>query len=76
MDEDGIWGWSDCKELNSKRCVLLYPEGVNGEIRQDFKLGKDEIDLRVRTVSLEHPFEGNKLSEDLKGALIEAIGIR
>jgi len=62
-----------CKELNSKRCVLLYPEGVNGEIKQDFKLGKDEIDLHVRTVSLEYPFEGNKLSEDFKSALIEAI---
>lgn len=62
-----------CKELNSKRCVLLYPEGVNGEIKQDFKLGKDEIDLHVRTVSLEYPFKGNKLSEDFKGALIEAV---
>jgi 5-methylcytosine-specific restriction enzyme subunit McrC len=65
-----------CKELNSKRCVLLYPEGVNGEIKQDFKLGKDEIDLHVRTVSLEYPFEDNKLSEDFRSALIEAIGIK
>ncbi len=65
-----------CRELNSGECVLLYPEGVNGAIERDFKLGKNgEINLHVRTISLVNLFENGRLSTDFKKRLKEAIGL-
>ena len=62
-----------CKELGSSKCILLYPEGINGEINADFKLGKEKIDLHVRTISLENPFDGNRLSDEFKNRLMEIL---
>jgi 5-methylcytosine-specific restriction enzyme subunit McrC len=65
-----------CRELNSRKCVLIYPEGVNSEIKCDLKLGKDEeIDLRVRTVPLKDLFENGELSSNFKNRLKVAIGL-
>jgi 5-methylcytosine-specific restriction enzyme subunit McrC len=65
-----------CRELNSRKCVLIYPESVNGEIKCDFKLGKDGgIDLHVRTIPLENPFENGELSSVFKNRLTKAIDL-
>ncbi len=65
-----------CRELKSKECVLLYPEGVNGAIERNFKLGKnEEINLHVRTISLVNLFENGRLSTDFKERLKKAIAL-
>jgi 5-methylcytosine-specific restriction enzyme subunit McrC len=65
-----------CKELGSSKCVLIYPESLNGKIDEEFKLGrKEEIDLKVKTISLENPFDNGKLSENFKESLRDAIGL-
>lgn len=70
------------RELNSKECVLLYPEGVNGPIEQNLKLGLTndktnlgEINLHVRTISLENLFENGRLTTEFKERLKKAIGL-
>ncbi|ADC65033.1 5-methylcytosine restriction system component-like protein [Ferroglobus placidus DSM 10642] len=65
-----------CKELGSSKCVLIYPESLNGKIDGEFKLGsKEKIDLKVKTISLENPFDNGKLSENFKESLRNAIGL-
>ena len=63
-----------CKELNSKRCVLIYPEGLNGEISCDLSLGKEGIDLHVRTLPLENIFENSRLSDEFVKRLKNVMG--
>lgn len=44
-----------CKESGAKKCLLIYPEGLNGKIESRWKLGKDgDIELYVKTISLMH----------------------
>jgi len=65
-----------CRELDSRECVLLYPETLNGVEAKNIKLGKGrEIDLYIRTIPLENPFDGKRLSKRFKRTLKEAIGL-
>jgi 5-methylcytosine-specific restriction enzyme subunit McrC len=42
-----------CKESGAKKCLLIYPEGLNGEINEGpWGLGSEDIELYVRTVPL------------------------
>jgi len=60
-----------CKELDAKKALLLYPEELYEEkIKLDFTL-RDEIEVFVRTISLDHDLrEGwNDFVEELKKVL-------
>ncbi len=64
-----------CKEIDknnkSVRGVLIYPESLeeNQKIDEILILGKEKINLRIVTISLEKVFENRNLSKDFKDKL-------
>ena len=64
-----------CNEFGANRCLLIYPEGLNGKITNvNWKLGvQKKIDLFVRTISLAYDLtsdEGfNSFIDELKGII-------
>jgi 5-methylcytosine-specific restriction enzyme subunit McrC len=45
-----------CRESGTETAILLYPGGINSDIRERiFKLGREHpIDLHIKTISLDH----------------------
>ncbi len=70
------YDFADKDSINVKS-VLLYPQEINSdrEINEFYKLGKEGIDLRIRSISLNNIFEEDtlKLNETFKETLRDII---
>ncbi|AGK61337.1 McrBC 5-methylcytosine restriction system component [Archaeoglobus sulfaticallidus PM70-1] len=63
-----------CKESDTTKCLLIYPEGLNGKIESRWRLGKDEdIELHVKTVSLIHDLTSKNGWSEFIGELEETL---